>query len=111
MLGRACVAARGYWLQQEASQRRRRRWRAHTPRPHARPPPPAPPLDWAEKLGTGLALVRSDVGGNIERVATAAARDPPAYEPDLFQLVRDDVAAGTHTASSSVTKGLLWLKR
>ena len=44
-------------------------------------------------------------------VATAAARDPPAYEPDLFQLVRDDVAAGTHTASSSVTKGLLWLKR
>ncbi len=25
--------------------------------------------------------------------------------------VRDDVAAGTHTGSSSVTKGLLWLKR
>lgn len=27
------------------------------------------------------------------------------------QMVRDDVAEGTHTGSSSVTKGLLWLKR
>jgi hypothetical protein len=65
----------------------------------------------AEKLGTGFALVKHDVGGNIDRLAACAATKPAAYEPDAFQMVLDDVAAGTHTASSSVTKGLLWLKR
>ncbi|GAB4818195.1 hypothetical protein N2152v2_005241 [Parachlorella kessleri] len=64
-----------------------------------------------EKLGTGFALVKSDVGGNIDRLATRAATNPAAYEPDIFQMVRDDVAAGSHMGSSSVTKGLLWLKR
>lgn len=65
----------------------------------------------AEKLGTGFALVKHDVGGNIDRLAACAATNPEAYERDAFQMVRDDVAAGTHTGSSSVTKGLLWLKR
>ena len=70
-----------------------------------------PPRLPADKLGTGFALVRHDVGGNIERLATCAATKPAEYEADVFQMVRDDVAAGTHTASTSVTKGLLWLKR
>lgn len=56
-------------------------------------------------------LVRSDVGGNIDRLAGRAATNPAAYEPDIFQIVRDEVAEGTHGGSSSCTKGLLWLKR
>ncbi|KAL4855989.1 Importin beta-like SAD2 [Chlorella vulgaris] len=68
-------------------------------------------LPIVDKLGTGFALVKHDVGGNIDRLATCAATKPEAYGHDAFQMVRDDVAAGTHTASSSVTKGLLWLKR
>ena len=56
-------------------------------------------------------IVRSDVGGNISRLADRAAQRPEAYQADVFQMVRDDVAAGTHTGASSVTKGLLWLKR
>ena len=72
---------------------------------------PAASLLCAEKLGTGFALVKSDVGGNIDRLATRAATNPVAYEPDVFQIVRDEVAAGTQGGSSSCTKGLLWLKR
>lgn len=42
----------------------------------------------------------------------ANALSPAATHPlRPAQMVRDDVAAGTHTGSSSVTKGLLWLKR
>lgn len=102
-------------------------------------------------------IVKHDVGGNIDRLATCAATKPDVYQADVFAMVRasqdalldletflcprtmalrlqcgtsqrnrctcrpaptpillqvrDDVAAGTHTGSSSVTKGLLWLKR
>lgn len=52
-----------------------------------------------------------DVGGNIDRLAARAATNPAKYDSDLFQIVRDEVAEGTHTGSSSCTKGLLWLKR
>ena len=73
------------------------------------------PLTPADKLGTGFALVRHDVGGNIERLAACAAAASgdaaAAYAGDVFQMVRDDVAAGTSAGSASVTKGLLWLKR
>ena len=58
-----------------------------------------------------MGLVKHDVGGNIDRVAARAAAKPAEYEADVFAMVRDDVAAGTHTISTSVTKGLLWLKR
>lgn len=71
----------------------------------------SPPAPRAEKLGTAFALVKKDVGGNIDRLAARAATNPAAYDPDVFQMVRDDVAVGTHTGSNSVTKGLLWLKR
>ncbi|PSC73205.1 pleckstrin homology domain-containing family A member 8-like [Micractinium conductrix] len=68
-------------------------------------------LPIVEKMGTGFGLVKHDVGGNIDRVAARAAAKPAEYEADVFAMVRDDVAAGTHTISTSVTKGLLWLKR
>lgn len=63
------------------------------------------------KLGTGFGLVKSDVGGNIDRLATRAATLPDLYNPDIFQIIRDEVTKGTHTESTSCTKGLLWLKR
>jgi Ca2+:H+ antiporter len=80
-----------------------------------RPPPPATPRILAraaaDKLGTGFMIVKHDVGGNIDRLATCAATKPDEYQADVFAMVRDDVAAGTNTGSSSVMKGLLWLKR
>ena len=66
---------------------------------------------FAAKLGTGFAIVKSDVGGNIDRLATRAATQPDIYNADIFQIVRDEVKQGTHTGSSSCTNGLLWLKR
>lgn len=85
----------------------------HAPcrRTAAQPPAHRLPLCCADKLGTGFGLVKHDVGGNIDRLASCAATKPEVYQADAFQMVRDDVAAGTHTGSSSVTKGLLWLKR
>lgn len=56
-------------------------------------------------------LVRSDVGGNIKRLATRAATDPAKYQPNVFAMVTGEVAAGEAGGSSSCTKGLLWLKR
>ena len=66
---------------------------------------------FAAKLGTGFGLVKSDVGGNIDRLATRAATQPDRYNPDIFQIVNDEVQEGTQNGSSSCTKGLLWLKR
>lgn len=56
-------------------------------------------------------MVKYDVGGNIDRLAACAATKPEAYQADALAMVRDDVAAGTQGDNSSVTKGLLWLKR
>lgn len=55
-------------------------------------------------------LVKSDIGGNIERLATRVATDPAKFET-LFSIIEDEVAQGQHTSSTSCTKGLLWLKR
>ncbi len=59
--------------------------------------------------GPGYALLKFDVGRNIDRVAARAARDPAKYEPDMFKLILDDVASGGPNAVSAVS--LLWLKR
>jgi Ca2+:H+ antiporter len=67
-------------------------------------------LPFAEKLGTAFILVKSDVGGNIDRLSTRAALRPQ-YLDDIFTIITDEVDAGSHTASASCTKGLLWLKR
>ncbi len=74
------------------------------------PSPSSLPISTA-KLGTGFVIVKSDVGGNIDRLATRAATQPQRYDPDIFQIVRDEVAEGAQGGSSSCTKGLLWLKR
>ncbi len=63
-----------------------------------------------EQLGTGMALVKNDVGGNINRLQQRYATDPNRFTL-LDAIVQQEVAGGVHTQSSSCTKGLLWLKR
>lgn len=54
-------------------------------------------------------MVRSDIGGNINRLAQKLAADPAKFA-SLFTIVLDDIEKGD-TGGSSCTKGLLWLKR
>ncbi|KAL6785533.1 hypothetical protein ACKKBF_B00675 [Auxenochlorella protothecoides x Auxenochlorella symbiontica] len=68
-------------------------------------------LQAVDHLGTGFMLVKSDVGGNIDRLARSAATNPERYDADILVIVEDEVQAGGAASSSSSTKGLLWLKR
>lgn len=63
-----------------------------------------------DKFGSGFSLVRSDIGGNIDRLAAAQAKDPTRYTT-LFTVVTDEVQRGEQEGKHSVTNGLLWLKR
>lgn len=65
---------------------------------------------FTEQLGTGMALVKSDVGGNINRLQQRYNTDPQTFAV-LDAIVEQEMARGVHTSSSSCTKGLLWLKR
>ncbi|KAK3235299.1 hypothetical protein CYMTET_54489 [Cymbomonas tetramitiformis] len=62
-----------------------------------------------EKMGAGLYPAKMDVNGNIERLATAS--NVAGASKLLFDIVKNDVAAGTDKDPKSNTKGLLWLKR
>ncbi len=62
-----------------------------------------------EKFGASFMMVRSDIGGNINRLAQKLAADPAKFA-SLFTIVLDDIEKGD-TGGSSCTKGLLWLKR
>lgn len=68
-------------------------------------------MTYAAKLGTFFGLVKSDVGGNIHRLANRASMQPARYNADILDIVRDEVREGTYGDASSCTKGLLWLKR
>ncbi|BDA47632.1 probable pleckstrin homology domain-containing family A member 8 [Coccomyxa sp. Obi] len=63
-----------------------------------------------DKFGSGFSLVRSDIGGNIDRLAAAQAKDPSRYTT-LFTIVTDEVQRGEQEGKQSDTNGLLWLKR
>ncbi|GAX82505.1 hypothetical protein CEUSTIGMA_g9932.t1 [Chlamydomonas eustigma] len=63
-----------------------------------------------DNLGTAFTLVRSDINGNIQRLADRATQDPDRMMR-LFALVQDEIVRGRQHESNSVTKGLLWLKR
>ena len=54
--------------------------------------------------------MRSDIGGNIGRLAAAQTRNPARYA-DLFQIPLDEVARGVERSTRSETNALLWLKR
>ena len=63
----------------------------------------------ADKFGTSFLIVRSDVGGNINRLAERQAQDPVRYK--IVDGIIDEEVARQDLGSSSCTKGLLWLKR
>ncbi|CAI9107596.1 OLC1v1006987C2 [Oldenlandia corymbosa var. corymbosa] len=64
----------------------------------------------SEKFGAALALVKSDIGGNISRLETKYLSDPAQFS-QLYSFVQVEVAAKTAKGSSSCTNGLLWLTR
>eukprot|EP01018_Ginkgo_biloba_P040924 Gb_10149 [translate_table: standard] len=63
-----------------------------------------------EKFGAAMALVKSDVGGNISRLDAKYSLDPSAYHL-LYDIVRKEIAEKTAKGSSSCTNALLWLTR
>ncbi|MEW5300617.1 MAG: hypothetical protein WDW36_003534 [Sanguina aurantia] len=63
-----------------------------------------------ERLGTAFILVKTDISGNIKRLADKASTDPDRYQT-LFTIVQDELVCSAHVHGTSCTKGLLWLKR
>ncbi|KAH9617605.1 hypothetical protein KSS87_022557 [Heliosperma pusillum] len=62
------------------------------------------------KLGASMALVKSDIGGNITRLETKYNTDPAKFNY-LYSMVQVEVETKTAKGSSSCTNGLLWLTR
>ncbi|BBN02654.1 hypothetical protein MPTK1_2g17000 [Marchantia polymorpha subsp. ruderalis] len=67
-------------------------------------------LPVVDKFGSSMALVKSDVGGNIGRLDAKYATDTTSYYL-LYDIVRKEVADKTAKNSNSCTNGLLWLTR
>ncbi|KAI3682641.1 hypothetical protein L1987_82760 [Smallanthus sonchifolius] len=63
-----------------------------------------------EKFGAAMALVKSDVGGNITRLENKYLSSPEEFQ-NLYSMVQVEVAAKKAEDSSSCTNGLLWLTR
>ncbi|XP_073145859.1 glycolipid transfer protein 1 [Henckelia pumila] len=63
-----------------------------------------------EKFGAAMALVKSDVGGNITRLEDKYTSNPTKYN-HLYSMIQEEVDAKTAKGSSSCTNGLLWLTR
>ncbi|KAK9867885.1 hypothetical protein WJX84_000554 [Apatococcus fuscideae] len=62
-----------------------------------------------DRFGTSFVIVRSDVGGNINRLAKRQAEDPGRYS--VINAIIEEEVSKQDLGSSSCTKGLLWLKR
>ncbi|KAK7344037.1 hypothetical protein VNO77_13252 [Canavalia gladiata] len=63
-----------------------------------------------DKFGAAMALVKSDIGGNISRLETKYSSNPTRFNY-LYSLVQVEVETKTAKASSSCANGLLWLTR
>ncbi|KAF5183711.1 Glycolipid transfer protein [Thalictrum thalictroides] len=63
-----------------------------------------------EKFGAAMALVKSDIGGNITRLESKYSSNPTQFN-FLYNMVKIEVETKTAKASSSCTNGLLWLTR
>ncbi|WJZ87363.1 hypothetical protein VitviT2T_006748 [Vitis vinifera] len=63
-----------------------------------------------DKFGAAMALVKSDIGGNISRLEDKYSSNPTEFNL-LYSMVEVEVAAKTAKGSSSCTNGLLWLTR
>mmetsp|Transcript_26631 Transcript_26631/g.42672 ORF Transcript_26631/g.42672 Transcript_26631/m.42672 type:complete len:197 (+) Transcript_26631:164-754(+) len=59
-----------------------------------------------DKLGVAFSAAKSDVGGNIERLAKKASE-----HVGLFDIALEEVEAGCHASNTGCCKGMLWLKR
>lgn len=68
-------------------------------------------VPYAAKLGTAFAIVKSDVGGNIDRLHTRMQQNTSIYRDDMYRIVLDEEEQGVCMDSTSCTKGLLWLMR
>ncbi|KAG4395352.1 hypothetical protein GLYMA_20G207400v4 [Glycine max] len=63
-----------------------------------------------DKFGAAMALVKSDIGGNISRLESKYSSNPTKFNY-LYSLVQVEVETKTAKSSSSCTNGLLWLTR
>ncbi|KAH9290801.1 hypothetical protein KI387_034918, partial [Taxus chinensis] len=63
-----------------------------------------------DKLGPPMAVIRSDVGGNIQRLENMYESSKSEYDL-LYEIVRKEVAEGVAKKPLSCTKGVLWLTR
>ncbi|KMT16590.1 hypothetical protein BVRB_3g048780 [Beta vulgaris subsp. vulgaris] len=63
-----------------------------------------------DKFGAAMALVKSDIGGNITRLENKYNSDPENFKY-LYSMVQIEVETKTAKGSSSCTNGLLWLTR
>ncbi|XP_023539137.1 glycolipid transfer protein 1-like [Cucurbita pepo subsp. pepo] len=63
-----------------------------------------------DKFGASMALVKTDIGGNISRLDAKYCSNPPAFKY-LYHLVKPEIETNTAKGSSSCTNGLLWLTR
>ncbi|KAA8543394.1 hypothetical protein F0562_021111 [Nyssa sinensis] len=63
-----------------------------------------------DKFGAAMALVKSDIGGNITRLENKYLSNPSEFN-HLYSMAQVEVEAKTAKASSSCTNGLLWLTR
>uniref|UniRef100_A0A7S0N890 Glycolipid transfer protein domain-containing protein n=1 Tax=Cryptomonas curvata TaxID=233186 RepID=A0A7S0N890_9CRYP len=62
-----------------------------------------------DRLGTIFTPVKSDVGGNVEKLKKSRANNAAATT--LQQLIRAEKAAGTHKDKNGASTALLWFKR
>ncbi|GLT71407.1 hypothetical protein SLA2020_434280 [Shorea laevis] len=62
-----------------------------------------------DKFGGAMALVKTDIGGNITRLESKYSSNPSEFN-HLYSMVRAEVAAKTANGASC-TSGLLWLTR
>lgn len=63
-----------------------------------------------DKFGAAMALVKTDIGGNITRLDTRYLTDPSFYRL-LYNIIRKEIEEKTARNSSSCANGLLWLTR
>ncbi|EFJ13785.1 hypothetical protein SELMODRAFT_234738 [Selaginella moellendorffii] len=63
-----------------------------------------------DKFGSAMAMVKSDIGGNIARLETRYNEDTSGLYL-LYDIVRREVDEKTAKGSKSCSNGLLWLTR
>ncbi|KAJ9558797.1 hypothetical protein OSB04_013411 [Centaurea solstitialis] len=63
-----------------------------------------------DKFGAAMAVVKSDISGNISRLDSKYTGNPTRFNY-LYALVQAEVETKTAKSSSSCTNGLLWLTR